>query len=107
MKKDRKNYEKKKTNIYNNTLGAIAGLILVWCIFLFIPMNDLEQSISNLLKNVPMNIANSVFYLLVAAMGALAFSVGFFGIKRLLYTTDDFIHDEIKDDTKKEAEEKV
>ena len=102
-----KNFEYKKNKLFVDLLGCIAGLVVLWCIFSYIPIADLEMSVANMkiFQNLPGNGIETCFYLFIAIISLLGFSLGFFSIKKLLYTTDDFIHDEIKDEVEKEIEE--
>ncbi|MEG2348510.1 MAG: hypothetical protein RSB67_02550 [Clostridia bacterium] len=86
MKENNKNVSKKDI-VYNNTLSILGGLILVWCIFLFIPMQSYLNLMINLFKNSSMTMIVSLYYITIGILNVICFFIGYFGIKKCLLGT--------------------
>lgn len=72
----------RKQDVYNVTLSIMGGLILVWCLFLFIPMDGYF----NFVKGFSTNLTNTVaaYYTTIISYVVIAFEFGFYGIRKCL-----------------------
>lgn len=74
-----------KQEVYNSVLAIMGGLILVWCIFLFIPMDGYLNFIGKFYNG--MNTTIAAYYTTIISFVVIAFEFGFYGIKRSLNST--------------------
>lgn len=72
----------KKQDVYNVVLSIMGGLILVWCLFLFLPMDSYFNFVDGIYGSSGTSVA--AYYSTVISFTIIAFSFGFYGIKRCL-----------------------
>lgn len=84
MKKETEDFESKKTKIYHTLLQSITGLVLVWCVLWFIPVEKFFDGMIGFLSVFSKDVSVTATLSIIVMFAFIAFSFGYYGMKYVL-----------------------
>lgn len=107
MKKETKDFEAKKTRVYHKLLQIITGLILVWCVLWFIPVESFFDFSSKVFSNYSADVSVTAALAIIVALSFLVFAFGYYCIQWCLTLGTSSKHEEVKKEVKPKTKKQI